>query len=38
MVLYDWLLEAFRRNGASLEGLGEQLEMESQESKKKKKQ
>jgi len=34
-MLYPGLLKAFRRNGASLEGLGEQLEVESQESKKK---
>ncbi|KAK7335196.1 hypothetical protein VNO80_26972 [Phaseolus coccineus] len=38
MVLYPRLLEAFRRNGASLEGLGEQLEVESQESEKKEKE
>jgi len=35
VVLYPRLLEAFRRNGASLEGLGEQLEVDSQESQKK---
>ncbi|CAJ1940833.1 unnamed protein product [Sphenostylis stenocarpa] len=32
VVLYPKLLEAFRRNGASLEGLGEQLEVASEES------
>jgi len=32
VVLYPRLLEAFRRNGASLEGLGEELEVDCQES------